>query len=118
MKASWRSLICSLRNKVPVTILAIGPLSGHRLPGAEFSGKYFIISKRWYSWGGRAPNQVLKYPFSDVVFTDFNIAQDLACYSDNFGGVGYSGHFHHLFIVFKRFIHEGADRFAPVARVQ
>ena len=64
------------RSKEPVTILAIGPLTDIACLVQNFPDVLHNI-KEVVFLGGRAPNQVLKYPFSDVVFTDFNIAQDL-----------------------------------------
>lgn len=64
------------RSKDPVTILAIGPLTDIACLVLNFPDALHNI-KEVVFLGGRAPNQVLKYPFSDVVFTDFNIAQDL-----------------------------------------
>lgn len=64
------------RSKEPVTILAIGPLTDIACLVLNFPDVIHNI-KEVVFLGGRAPKQVLKYPFSDVVFTDFNIAQDL-----------------------------------------
>lgn len=61
---------------VPITILAIGPLTDIACLILNFPDVLDNISKLVFL-GGRAPNQVLKYSFSDVVFTDFNIDQDL-----------------------------------------
>jgi len=61
---------------VPVTILAIGPLTDIACLALNFPDVLSNISEMVFL-GGRAPDEILKYSFSDVVFTDFNIAQDL-----------------------------------------
>lgn len=61
---------------VQVTILAIGPLTDIACLVLNFSNVLSNISEIVFL-GGRAPDEILKYSFSDVVFTDFNIAQDL-----------------------------------------
>jgi len=61
---------------VPVTILAIGPLTDIACLVLNFPDVLSNISEIVFL-GGRAPDQILKYSFSDVVFTDFNIVQDL-----------------------------------------
>jgi len=60
----------------PITILAIGPLTDIACLILNFPNVLDNISKIVFL-GGRASNQVLKYSFSDVIFTDFNVAQDL-----------------------------------------
>ncbi len=73
------------RSKDPVTILAIGPLTDIACLVMNFPDVLHNI-KEVIFLGGRAPNQVLKYPFSDVVFTDFNIAQDVRATKIILGG--------------------------------
>jgi pyrimidine-specific ribonucleoside hydrolase len=58
-----------------ITILAIGPLTDIACLVLNFPDVLGNI-KELVFLGGRLPNQVLKYTFSDVVFTDFNVAQD------------------------------------------
>jgi len=60
----------------PITIMAIGPLTDIACLVQNFPEVLDKI-KELVFLGGRAPDQVLKYPFSDVVFTDFNVAQDV-----------------------------------------
>ncbi len=60
----------------PITIMAIGPLTDIACLILNFPDNLDMIEELVFL-GGRAPDQVLKYSFSDVVFTDFNIAQDL-----------------------------------------
>ena len=60
----------------PITIMAIGPLSDIACLVQNFPEVLDMIEELVFP-GGRAPDQVLKYPFSDVVFTDFNVAQDV-----------------------------------------
>jgi len=60
----------------PITIMAIGPLTDIACLVLNFPEVLDNIEEMVFL-GGRAVDQVLKYPFSDVVFTDFNIAQDL-----------------------------------------
>ncbi|GJM15393.1 MAG: hypothetical protein DHS20C13_07200 [Thermodesulfobacteriota bacterium] len=60
----------------PITIMAIGPLTDIACLVQNFPEVLDNI-KELVFLGGRAPDQVLKYPFSDVVFTDFNVAQDV-----------------------------------------
>jgi len=59
-----------------ITIMAIGPLTDIACLVLNFPEVLGKIEELVFL-GGRAPDQVLKYPFSDVIFTDFNIAQDL-----------------------------------------
>jgi len=60
-----------------VTVLAIGPLTDIACLVINFPQLLDKI-KELVFLGGRAPDQVLSYPFApDVVFTDYNIAQDL-----------------------------------------
>ena len=60
-----------------VTILALGPLTDIACVVLNFPEVLDKIEEIVFL-GGRAPNQVLAYPFApDVIFTDFNIAQDL-----------------------------------------
>jgi pyrimidine-specific ribonucleoside hydrolase len=63
-------------SKEPITILAIGPLTDIACLVINFPDVLGNI-KDMVFLAGRAPGQVLKYPFSDVIFTDFNVAQDL-----------------------------------------
>ena len=60
-----------------ITILAIGPLTDVACIVLNFPEVLDKIEEVVFL-GGRAPDQVLAYPFApDVIFTDFNIAQDL-----------------------------------------
>ena len=60
-----------------VTILALGPLTDIACVVMNFPGVLNKIQELVFL-GGRAPNQVLAYDFApDIIFTDFNIAQDL-----------------------------------------
>jgi len=60
----------------PITIMAIGPLTDIACLVQNFPDNLDMIEELVFL-GGRAPDQVLKYSFSDVVFTDFNVAQDV-----------------------------------------
>ena len=61
----------------PVTILALGPLTDIACLVLNFPEVLNKIEEIVFL-GGRAPDQVLSYDFApDVVFTDFNISQDL-----------------------------------------
>jgi inosine-uridine nucleoside N-ribohydrolase len=71
-----RRLAKLLRTRGPLTLLAIGPLTDvaclvltHPKLAARITELVFL--------GGRAPDQVLALPGSDVTFTDFNFAQDV-----------------------------------------
>ena len=60
-----------------VTILALGPLTDIACIVLNFPEVLDMIEEIVFL-GGRAPDQLLAYPFAtDVVFTDFNVAQDL-----------------------------------------
>ena len=60
-----------------VTILALGPLTDIACLVLNFPEVLDNIEEIVFL-GGRAPDQLLAYPFAtDVVFTDFNVAQDL-----------------------------------------
>jgi len=59
-----------------ITIMAIGPLTDIACLIQNFPEVLDNIEELVFL-GGRAVDQVLKYPFSDVVFTDFNVAQDV-----------------------------------------
>ena len=60
-----------------ITILALGPLTDIACVVLNFPQVLDKIDEIVYL-AGRAPNEVLSYSFApDVVFTDFNIAQDL-----------------------------------------
>ena len=59
-----------------ITILAIGPLTDIACLVQNFPETLGNIKEMVYL-AGRAPGEVLKYPFSDVIFTDFNVQQDL-----------------------------------------
>jgi len=60
-----------------LTILALGPLTDIACLVLNYPQVLDKIEEIVFL-AGRAPNQVLAYPFApDVVFTDFNIAQDL-----------------------------------------
>jgi len=64
-------------NEEKITILALGPLTDIACVVLNFPQVLDKIEEIVYL-AGRAPNQVLSYSFApDVVFTDFNIAQDL-----------------------------------------
>jgi inosine-uridine nucleoside N-ribohydrolase len=56
-----------------ITIMAIGPLTDIACLVQNFPDNLDMIEELVFL-GGRAPDQVLKYPFTDVVFTDFNVA--------------------------------------------
>ncbi len=60
-----------------ITILALGPLTDIACIVLNFPEVLDKIEEIVFL-GGRAPNQVLAYDFApDVIFTDFNISQDL-----------------------------------------
>lgn len=60
-----------------ITILALGPLTDIACIVINFPEVLDKIEEIVFL-GGRAPNEVLAYDFApDVVFTDFNVAQDL-----------------------------------------
>lgn len=60
-----------------ITILALGPLTDIACIVINFPEVLEKIEEIVFL-GGRAPDQLLAYPFAtDVVFTDFNVAQDL-----------------------------------------
>jgi len=59
----------------PITILALGSLTDVACLVINFPDTLSNI-KEIVFLGGRLPNEVLKYPFSDIIFTDFNIKQD------------------------------------------
>jgi len=60
----------------PITILALGPLTDIACLVLNFPDKLSNI-KEIVFLAGRLPDEVLKYSFSDIIFTDFNFAQDV-----------------------------------------
>ena len=58
-----------------ITILALGPLTDIACLVINFPNTLSNI-KEIVFLGGRLPDEVLKFPFSDIIFTDFNIEQD------------------------------------------